>query len=74
MTIPAHKLTSARITADAWGVAYIGITRGTGHAAGGQWWVTRSQDNRHWSGQPTVWAARMAEDGTVSLLDERFKV
>jgi len=74
--IPDAILASARHTADAWGEAYIGITRSApcsrhDYAAGGRWHVTRSQANTHYTGHPTTWLARVDEDGTVTRLTDR---
>ena len=70
-TIPDTILSSARITASAWGAAYIGITRSVpcsrnDYAAGGRWHVTRDQSSPHYTGHPVTWLATVDEDGKVT--------
>lgn len=76
MQIPDRILQSARITADAWGTAYIGITRSApcsanDYAAGGCWHVTRDRSVPHYTGHPVTWLATVHDDGSVEHREER---
>lgn len=69
-TIPAETLASARLTASAWGRAYIGVTMSTpDRASGGRWMVSRAIGVPHFSCQPVRWIAAVTEDGTVEEIN-----
>lgn len=73
-SIPTHIIRSAQLTADAWGIAYIGITKSApcsanDYAAGGKWLVTYSQHTGHYSGMPVVWLAQVDEDGRLDRME-----
>lgn len=74
MQIPDRIIASARITADAWGRAYIGITRSApcsanDYAAGGRWHVTRDRSVGHYTGHPIAWLAEVDQDGRITRVE-----
>jgi hypothetical protein len=73
--IPARVRQSAVHTADAWGVAYIGITRSApcspnDYAAGGHWHVTRDTRSPHYTGHPVTWLLEVHNDGSAIPIEE----